>query len=354
MRKIVPVLALAALCFVVASAQDADPTVAKINYTKPQLIKLKELRQYVVLAAGGEDKASAVSYEEARKALEGLANQKLLLQAAEKDGVKVTDAELQKQVDQLRQSAEVQARQKLADVQFWDLIKRQTGMSKDRFMDEQKKALVLQKFVATKKKALFDSLKAPTNDEIQQAYELNKAALVRPETVRLSVISFDVAGKSDADKQDILAKAKAMNADIKKSPGKWDDYFQKGKDGSGDGYKAGDAGYFPKTQQVMAAIGDKVFKVVFALRLGDVSEPVDTPLGIQLYKVTEQYTFKSPLELTDPVTPGATVNVGQYIANQLANQKLQVTFAQAYNDLIAELKTKDNYILYDFKDKWNK
>jgi parvulin-like peptidyl-prolyl isomerase len=171
----------------------------------------------------------------------------------------------------------------------------------------------------------------PTAAEIQNFYDLNKASLVRPDTVRLSIIQAPFG----EDKAKAKTLADSLAREIGTDPAKFDEVAL--RQGREAGFVAGDAGYLPKNPQGEQAVGANVMRTAFSLKQGQVSGVIEGLRAYQILKVTESYEQKQ-LTLDDVIDLDSKMTVRQYINAGLSQNKQISILAQAQQELYDELR----------------
>jgi peptidyl-prolyl cis-trans isomerase D len=136
----------------------------------------------------------------------------------------------------------------------------------------------------------FESQIKVSEEEISQYFELNKNAYSTPKKVRARHILFKTEPDAKEEKLDevrnnalkVLKEARAR-ADFAKLAEKY-------SDDPGSKNKGGDLGFFARDRMI------KPFsEAAFAMKLGEISEPVQTPFGWHLIKVEEIQEAKEPV-----------------------------------------------------------
>jgi peptidyl-prolyl cis-trans isomerase D len=120
-----------------------------------------------------------------------------------------------------------------------------------------------------------------TEDELKAQYEEQKAQYGTPEQRKVSHILF----AADASKEDALKAAQAKAEAVRQRLAKGEDFAAVAKEVSDDkdsAAKGGDLGLVNKE-----GMDPNFTAAAFALGKGDVSQPVKTPFGYHLIKVTE-------------------------------------------------------------------
>jgi parvulin-like peptidyl-prolyl isomerase len=264
--------------------------------------------------------------------LDMMINERLALQAAARDGISITDNQVNQQIQQLRTQMAQQLGRQPTDTEFSEALKAETGLELTAFREQLRKQMVTQQYLVSKKQALISSIKTPTDAEIRKAYNLNKTQFVRPETVRFSMIQVPYGSDRNASRR----IADLLVADIGSNPSKFDEAVQKSQ-APNSGYQAGDAGYMPRNSQAQQLVGTDLINAAFSLKQGEVSKLIEGNGGYQIIKVTETYDMKA-LELDDIAQLGSSVTVRQYIGNTLLQEQQQNVLVQASNELVAELR----------------
>lgn len=255
--------ALAVGTLATTGCSDKD-TAAKVNGEKisteqltQQLDQLK--KQYPNMFEGADGEGRLLDFKQ--RLLDNLINQKLIEQAAKDKGIKISDADIKKQIDQLKAGFK-------DDAQFKDALK-SAGMTEAALTEQIRQQLMTQK--------LIESLSANskvTEADIKAYYDANKAQFFQKASKRASHILFKVEDKKKAQKVldeikaggDFSALAKANSIDTATAA------------------KGGDLGwpsvtYVPEFQAAL----DKLSK-------GQMSGLVQTPYGWHIIKVTDVRT----------------------------------------------------------------
>nr|WP_304242757.1 peptidyl-prolyl cis-trans isomerase [Gracilinema caldarium] len=341
-RSIVTILfALAATALV--SAQTDLQSVALVKLTKTEPITVKQLKAEVQKIEAQTGKT--LTLDERKQVLDVMINERLALQAAERDKITVSDADINQQLQQARASMAQSLGRQPTDAEFESAIKQQTGMDLAAYKDQLKRLATVQKYLMTKKQDILNSIKKPSDAEIKNFYELNKVKLVRPDTVRFSMI-FVPYGNDAAAKAKAKELADKLVKDIGTSPSKFDEAVLKGQSATA-GYQAGDGGYLPKTPEAQSIVGQEFMNVAFSLKQGEVSRLIENSKGYQIIKITEAYSQKN-LELDDIYQLGSKVTVRDYIGNLLYQQNQQAAFDKASKELVDELRAGGkSYQIFD-------
>ncbi|MEW6326118.1 MAG: peptidylprolyl isomerase [Thermodesulfobacteriota bacterium] len=194
-------------------------------------------------------------------------------------------------------------------------------LDRDRAIAEKINELVdtvlAQEFVT---KYVFDKIKV-TDKEINNYYSEHKTEFEDPEMVKARHILAKVPAEA---KPDDWVAAETRIRGIKKRLDGGEDFAAVAQDSSedpGSKDKGGDLGFFPRGQMV-----PEFEKAAFALKTGEVSEPIKTAFGYHIIKVEDRKEAKTK----------AFEEVEEEVKNRLIETKQE----EAMGKLFLELKNK--------------
>jgi parvulin-like peptidyl-prolyl isomerase len=195
-----------------------------------QLAQLKT--QYPQLFQGKDGKQREADFR--KRLLDNAVNQMLIKQEAEKQGVAVSDADIQKQIDELTKNFGSEAA-------FQDALKK-NNMTLDKLKEQEKIQLETQKLLDKLTKGITISEK-----EMRDYYDKNKAMFVDKASVHAAHILFEEKDKAAAEKA--LAQVKA-------NPAMFSEIAKKDSKDPGSAAKGGDLGwpttpYVPEFQKAL-------------------------------------------------------------------------------------------------------
>jgi len=255
------IVALAMAALVVTGCQESD-VAAKVNgevITNAELDKqLEQLKkQYPQMFTGADGEGRMLDFKQ--RLLDNLINQKLVEQAAKEKDIKITDADVEKQIEQLKSGFK-------DDAQFEQALKT-AGMTVDQLKTQIRDQLLTQKLI----ESLAADIKV-TEAEVQAYYDKNKTQFFQKEAKKASHILFKPDDKKTAEK--VLAQVKSGG-----------DFAALAKQYSVDtatASKGGDLGW-PTTPYVPE------FETALAkLKKGQTSALVQTPYGWHIIRVTDE------------------------------------------------------------------
>ena len=329
MKRICLLFLTAVLAAGAVSAQNDMQTVATVKLTKTEPITVKQLKNEIALL---ETQARRpLSADEKNQLLDGLINQRLVLQAAERDKISVSEGELNQQLDRVRSALAQNIGRTPTESELAQAIRTQYNLDIPMFREQLRRQLVMEKYILAKKESLIKSAKAPTTVQIQDFYDLNRASLVRPDTVRVSMIQVPVKGDQAAARR----TADTLAREIGTSAAKFDEVALRA--GTTADFQSGDAGYLPKNPEGERVIGAGALKTAFSLKQGQVSGVLESPRGFLIMKITETYEQKQ-LTLDDVLDLATKTTVREYISGGLAQNNQMAVLEQAQKEIYDDLR----------------
>jgi len=324
-------------------AQNDLQTLAVVKLNGVDQISLKQLRTRVQ-AYQKQTGAASFTVDQKKEILDALIDEKLIVQAAQKENIVVTDSQVNSYfLNGLSQQAGTQ----VTEQQFADMVKQQTGQSFDAFMQSQmgmsvaeykaylKSQLVAQQYIISKKQNEINAI-AASDDDVRQFFEMNKASFVQNDMLKLFIVI--VPKGTDA----VNARASATDIYNKyKNKTTTGEALKTSKD-NGTSYRAGDL-LVAKTAQHAQQIGITIQQLneLFTKGVGYISDITETQTDYQFYAILKKYDAKM-LTLSDVVQPDTTITVYDYIKQNITQQKKNQYLVTAIQDLSKALDTSDN------------
>jgi parvulin-like peptidyl-prolyl isomerase len=264
-RTVVAVALIASIGLVATGCSNSD-VAAKVNGEEIKMetlnTQLEQLKkQYPQMFEGTDGEARLLDFK--KRILDNLINQELVSQAADEKGIDITDADVQKQIDQLKQGFK-------SEDEFVKALE-SAGMDVDALKQQIKDQLLSQK--------LIDSLKTSdkvSEKELKAYYDKNKAQFAQPAAKRASHILFDA--KDEATAKKVLAEIK--------DGGDFAALAKKHSKDPGSAAKGGDLGW-PTTPYV-----PEFEAALKKLDKGEMSALVKSQFGWHIIKVTDTRTAK--------------------------------------------------------------
>jgi peptidyl-prolyl cis-trans isomerase C len=304
-------LLLLLMLWVPAAFSNSGPAAARVNGEE-----ISEFRLERYFAEYLEDQGRAVgsirnpkAYKQLRQAaLEALIDKELLWQEALKRGVQISDVTVHSQVEQTRQAiggAEVFAR-KLQDA----------GFDEASFTEYTRRELAAQQVFAD-----LTQVDGPNEQQVRAFFEEHRAEMNRPEQVQARHILIKVPQGADAA---TVEAARLRLEEIRVRIAQGADFASIARSASEDDSASagGDLGYFPRGRMLA-----EFEAAAFALKPGQVSTPVRTPVGWHLIYLQNHQ------EASDVTQEQGLESVREYLSRQ---QK-----AQARRDVLARLRSSN-------------
>jgi parvulin-like peptidyl-prolyl isomerase len=335
-------------CMAVSGFSQADlQPAAIVNLTKNEPITVRQLRTEVERME--KSRGRALNKDERLQILDVMINEKLAIQAAEKEKIVISENEVNNQIQQLRSTLAQQLGRQPTDAEFNQAVKNESGMELTAFRDQLRKQMIVQKYLLAKKEPLLKSVKEPTDAEIIEQYNLARAQFVRPETVRFSMIQVPY-GPDAASRAKARDLANSILKEIDSNPSKFDEVVARSY-APNSGYIAGDGGFLPRNHEAQNIVGQNFINIAFNLKQGEVSKIIEGTPGYQIIKITENYSMKN-LDLDDIIQPGASMRVRDYIKQALLSERQQAILAKASEELISDLRKGNPFRVYENNLNW--
>ncbi|UTY24041.1 MOSP complex formation periplasmic protein, TDE1658 family [Treponema denticola] len=324
------------------SAQNDLQVIAQVNLFKKEPITLGQLKKQV--ASLELETKQKTSIEDRKSVLTALMNRTILLQAAEKEGVKVMNSEVDDYFSQvISQNLGVQ----ITEAEFAKKIKQEYNKSLDEFTKENtgmnvseakkmlREQLLIEKYVWSKKSAEIQKLATPQDSDIRKVYDLNVQQFLRPDMIKLVLISIKKDGNDAAETK----KINELNAKLKKNVKALAEIEKNAKK---EGYNV-QSRYALKNELGAQALGlqHEALLQIFEKDVNFVSDITDMPDNRQFFLIAEKHPVKI-LGLSDVIDPSQTITVYEVIKNQLVAQGQQRAIQIVNQELINELRTDDN------------
>jgi parvulin-like peptidyl-prolyl isomerase len=338
-------LFIAASGFAQSNIQNQQ-TVATVNLSKSEFITIGQLRTEVEKIEKGLGRT--LTEQDRRDILDTMINDRLVQQAAERDKITVSDGEIEQQIQGMKSVLAQNLGRPPTDAEFAQAVRNEYNLDIPAFRTEMRRMYTAQKYLMTKKEAVFKTLKEPTEAEIKKFFEDNQTKLfTRPQTVRLSAIQIPYG----ADRLKAKEQADRLARDIGTDGNKFELTTLQGKLPNST-YKSGDDIYLPRNDQAREIAGDEFVDVAFSLRQGEISKVI---AGRDAYYLVRVISIYSPtvLKLDDIYQLGVPMTVHDSIGNLLAQQKQQEVLAKATQELITELRAGGKtYRIVEANIKW--
>ena len=347
MKRVLFFIVLITLIVVSGFSQTGLQPAAIVNLTRSEPITVGQLRTEITRMEAAARRT--LTRDERLEVLDVIINERLALQAAERDRITVSENELNQQIQQLRGAMTQQIGRQPTDAEFNQAVLAESGMDLNTFREQLRRQLVVQKYLMSKKGDLLSSISVPTEAEITEQYELARAHFVRPQTVRFSMIQVPY-GPDAASRIRARELAERLAREIGSNPTRFDEIAARSV-APNSGYVAGDGGFIPRNHEAQSIVGQDFINTAFSLRQGEVSRLIEGTPGFQIIKITESYEMKS-LELDDIFQLGTRMTVRDFIGQTLLQERQQAILAQASQELITELRVGNPFQIFENNLNW--
>ncbi len=300
---------------------------ATVKLIKTEVVSDKSFKDDVVKLEATLGKT--LSAEERKAYLDDVINDLLFYQMCERDGVKVSDGEIDGYIAKLRSQRPAGE----SEEQFSAYLATQ-GIPYSDLRTYYRKQVLIQRWLMSAKSAEISAIAPITTEEVLTTYELYKARLVRPDTVKLAFLFYQFKDSGAADR----AKGAELMKGLADRLGKGESFDALRLKSQEGGYAANkEAIYFEKSDVFRSQFGKTFYDMVFSMKDGDNSMPFETEAGWWIVRRIE-YMPQKQLELSDPYRLGQAGTVQDYIAQLLAKQRENEFLKKTFSDLFAKLR----------------
>jgi len=333
---------------------DLQPA-AIVNVIRSEPITVKQLRTEVERMEKGSGRT--LTEKERRDVLDAMINERLAIQAAERDKVSISENEVTQQINQLKNQMVQSIGRQPTDAEFATAVKNQTGLDPAAFRDQVRRQLTTQKYLMTKKESLIKSVEPPTDAEIRSEFELRRTQFVIPETVFFSMIQVPY-GPDAASRTKAREMADQLAREIGSNSSKFDEVLSRGQTPNA-GFQSMKKIPMPRNVQVQAQVGQDFMNTAFSLNLNEVSKVIEGIGAYQIIKVTSKTAMEN-LELTSiipdyalpDVPSGTRVTVRDYIGVGLSQERQMRILAKATEELVQELRAGKTFQVFEKNLTW--
>ena len=309
---------------------------AVVNLIRSEMITVDELEgklesyKAARIQAGSSTEGITEEY-----VLEIMINDLLVLQGAERDGVTLSDQDLDTLVNKQRASVSQQLGTNLNDAQFEQVLNSYFGLTLAEYRAKIYENYIVDAYISQAKSDILDSAKAPTKQEIESYYKKNAASFINPEYIKVSHIFISKAGRTDEQAKALTEK---IGRNILYGVKSFDDQIIEYSDDENSKFIGGTLGWIAINDATKKAIlGEQFFDVAFALEEGEISKVVKSNSGYHIVKLIERKAPKI-LQLGDTLSPSNSMTVNQYITQKLYTDNQDAAYKAAISSLVADLR----------------
>lgn len=322
---------------VVGSNVDANETAATVN---GKAIKLEEVERAIKQQGQGqESKLSPLELAQARlQVLEGLIQQEVMFQKAEKEGTVPKDEDVTVEFNKKKTESGLSA-------EAFDKKMQEIGETDASAREKIKRGLAVQRLIDK----ITGKIEPPKDKEIDDFYAGNKEAFIKKRGVKLAAIVVDPtdSGEGDATKNDVdaIRVAQEIANQVRQNPASFAQVASEKSEDQQSRLQGGDLGYISEDQlkqtfppQVAAALMDPKFAV------GQIAG-TQAQGKYYILKLQERSDKDENLTLDSP-------GIRQQVTDSLVNARKQL-LAASYQSLAMDEAKIENYLAKKVVDNPN-
>lgn len=325
-------------------AQSDLQVLAVVKLNKNESITVKKLKTRVEMYE--KQRGTALSVDDRKKVLDALIQEKLVLQAAQKAGVTLTDSAVEQMF--LQQVSSQLLGRTVTQSELEEVVKQETNLSLDDFMKQQigmsveeyktylKNQTIVQQYIMRQRENELKSV-AATDEEIRSFYELNKSSFVWTDMMKLFLV---VVPKSN-DGEAARVKADDLYKKLKEKKLSSNQITVESKK-ENSGFQSGEI-LINKNQTSAQQLGISYTDLIslFSNEKDYISNVSEFDTHFQFYMIIKKYDAKL-LGLSDVVQPDSTTTVYDYIRSSLGQQKVMQYFTIAAQEIAEGLDKEEN------------
>jgi parvulin-like peptidyl-prolyl isomerase len=300
---------------------------ATVKLTKIEVVSDKSFKEDVVKLEASLKKS--LSVEERKAYLDDVINDLLFYQMCERDGIKVSEGEIDSYIAKLR----AQRPAGETDQQFSAYLATQ-GIPYSDLRTYYKKQVLIQRWLMSTKSAEISAIPPIGTNDILTTYDLYKSRLVRPDTVKIAFLFYQFKEANAADRSKGAEVMKKLSDQLAKGDS-FDVLRLKAQE---NGYAANkEPIYFERSDVFISQFGKVFYDMVFSLKDGTNSMAFETEAGWWIVRRME-FLPQKQLELSDPYRLGQAGTVQDYIGQLLSKQRETEFLQKTFNDLFKKLR----------------
>jgi parvulin-like peptidyl-prolyl isomerase len=308
---------------------------ATVNLIRNKVITRESLNEKVLVYQQQIAKEGSTETINPLDVLNVMINDELVLQGAERDGFRITDAQVDQLVKQQKAFVEQQVKTTITDAQFEQVLLNNYGMDLAAFRKNLRESALVDAYVRGTQATVIQNFSEPTDSEIMDFYRANRSAFINPELVRISHIFMPF---TENDKDAVKAEMDKIARWLRFNTFTFEELVPRFSKDTGSVNKGGDIGWLAFDDTSMRGyLGDAFFNAVFELQLGKPSGVLESTGGFHIVKVTTHIDPKM-LGIDDVINPESTVTVRQYIKQNLLSRNQQAAYLKAINSLVESLR----------------
>lgn len=341
MKRSLAAAAFSLVCAAAFAQTAIDKPAATLKLTKQEVISVRQLKLNVerIEAATGQKLPAEKRTELAKTMVDSMVNSMLFAQYCEREKILAPEAEVNAAIQQMKASLGAGADDaKLSAA----LLKQGVIVDAKSYARQQ---ILLKNYLQQKRADELKSVREPSAEEVLKAYELNKSNLVRPDSVRVSVIYADLRGLAAEAKKKASDAIRQAATQAKGDARKFDELVLRASD-KGSLYKSTPSLLVSRTPEFQSFYGEDFMDAVFRLKEGEVSPLIENEAGLQIVRANEILPQKQ-LTLSDPYPGNPQATIQDFLKYSLATERQSQVLAKLQEELIAQLRKEGTVKIYD-------
>ncbi len=267
--------------------------------------------------------------------LEGLIEEKLLLQGAEDAGIVVASSDVDQMVRQYKSLLENSIGATLTDEQFETVVLKELGVTKADLRKNLKNQYAIESYIRQEKSELLATITTPTESEVFEVYNEYISQFTLGKSINVFHVFISNENRTDEEAYQL---ASDISWDIQTGKISFEDAVMTYTDDTESQFNGGELGWIAlNNTAVRQEMGQSFVSGAFAQKIGVVSDPVQSNFGYHVMLVKDSKPARI-LDLDEPLSFGSTVTVRQSIQQQIYLAKQTALYQQAQSELILELR----------------
>lgn len=345
MKKLITILMTMVLGVSIYSNSAFGTVIAQVKLEETQLIKLNEMEEKITLLETQYKRE--LTADEKNQLLDSEIDRLLVLQAAKRDGVEITEAQIIKNFQAQNPNA--------TETQIKEGAEQQYGQSWDKIAKALIETYTVQQYIQFAGQEDFKNANvAPSQEEIIKYYQDNKSKFTNPDLVRVDHVFFAVKDmSSDELKKEAKAKADKALLDFKQGKKSFDQLVQEDSEDRNSARNGGELGFITKNDPThLQLLGSRFINQVFSLPMDEVHGVIESNSGFHLVMIREKRSART-LKITDQLTPGNPATVAQVIQQKLQQEKSNKAIMEISQKIVDDIRKEAVVKKMDKLIPWN-
>lgn len=330
MKKLITILMTLIVGVSIYSNSAFGTVIAQVKLEETQLIKLNEMEEKISLIE--KQYKRELTSEEKDQLLDSEIDRLLVLQAARRDGMEITEAQIIKNFKAQNPEA--------TDEQIKRGMEQQYGQPWDEISRALRDTYTVQQYIQFMGQEEFKNINVnPTQEEIIKYYTEKKELFKNPDLVRVDHVYFQI---KDLSSDEAIAEAKKRAEDaltaFKQGKKTFDELVQEESDDKNSARNGGELGFLVKEDpRHLQLLGANFINQVFELPMDEVHGVLRSNQGFHIILIREKRSERQ-LKITDPLQPGFPTTVAQSINERLKQEKSNAAIMEVSQKIVDEIR----------------